>query len=101
MGMSLKGLWLLWRLYGYPPGHLLMAFSFRTVGCHLGPEAEAFICAVGALGYAYTLDSLLDSSSLSGLGRPGLSKPGGGTSGVTVNLPELSCFSSILLLHIL
>lgn len=62
-------------------------------GRHLGPEADAH-------GHAYTLGSLPDSS-LSGLGRPGLSKPGGGTSGVTVNLPELSCFSSILLLHIL
>lgn len=69
-------------------------------GRHLGPEAEAVICASDALGHAYTLGSLPDSS-LSGLGRPGLSKPGGGTSGVTVNLPELSCFSSILLLHIL
>lgn len=60
-------------------------FSFRTVGHHLGPEAEAVICAADALGHAYTLGSLLDSS-ISELGRPGLSKPGGGTSSVTINL---------------
>lgn len=48
-GMSLKGLQLLWRIYGHPPGCLLMASSFRALGHRLRCEAEDVIVLLMAL----------------------------------------------------